>query len=157
MAKTPAATMELMERVWPKAVARVHEEVADMQKIADDEGASITIEPWDYRFYAEKSAKPNTIWTSTKSSRTCSLEKLREAMMWCATQLYGLQFDQISGVPVFHPDVRVWEVTGRRRRSCRTVVLGSLRPRRQTQRRLDDRLSAQENMNGKPRHADRFE
>ena len=54
MAKTPEATMELMEGIWPKAVARVKEEVADMQQIADEQGAGITIEPWDYRFYAEK-------------------------------------------------------------------------------------------------------
>ncbi|MEZ6092275.1 MAG: M3 family metallopeptidase [Pirellulaceae bacterium] len=57
MAKTPEATMDLMMKVWPKAVARVEEEVADMQKIADQEGANIKIEPWDYRYYAEKVRK----------------------------------------------------------------------------------------------------
>ncbi|MDG1872943.1 MAG: M3 family metallopeptidase, partial [Mariniblastus sp.] len=57
MAKTPEQAMDLMMKVWPKAVARVKEEVADMQKVADDAGAGITIEPWDYRFYAEKVRK----------------------------------------------------------------------------------------------------
>ena len=54
MAKTPEQAIELMEAVWPAAIARVEEEVADMQAVADAEGAEITIEPWDYRFYAEK-------------------------------------------------------------------------------------------------------
>ena len=54
MAKTPERAIELMEAVWPAAIARVKEEVADMQAIADAEGAGITIEPWDYRYYAEK-------------------------------------------------------------------------------------------------------
>src|SRR5262249_51879714 len=54
MAKTPDAAMALMMKVWPAAVARVKEEVADMQAIADKEGAKIKIEPWDYRYYSEK-------------------------------------------------------------------------------------------------------
>ena len=57
MAKTPERTIELMEAVWKPAVARVREEVADMQAIADQEGAKITIEGWDYRYYAEKVRK----------------------------------------------------------------------------------------------------
>src|SRR3546814_1435207 len=62
MAKTPEAAMGLMMKVWPAAVARVKEEVADMQAIADAEAKAnktpkITIEPWDYRFYAEKVRK----------------------------------------------------------------------------------------------------
>ncbi len=57
MAKTPERALGLMEAVWPAAVARVREEVADMQKIADAEGADLTIEPWDYRYYMEKVRK----------------------------------------------------------------------------------------------------
>ena len=57
MAKTPDRAVALMEAVWKPAVARVREEVADMQAIADAEGAGIRIEPWDYRFYAAKVRK----------------------------------------------------------------------------------------------------
>lgn len=110
MAKTPDATMALMLKVWPKAVARVREEVADMQKIADSDGAGITIEPWDYRFYAEKVRKAKYDLDFNEVKPYLQLEKLREGMMWAAGQLYGLQFRQIHDVPVFHPDVRVWEV-----------------------------------------------
>ncbi|MDP6466245.1 MAG: M3 family metallopeptidase [Pirellulaceae bacterium] len=111
MAKTPEATMELMLKVWPKAVARVREEVADMQKIADSEGAGVTIEPWDYRFYAEKVRKAKYDLDFNEVKPYLQLEKLREAMMWAAGELYGMQFKQINDLPVFHPDVRVWEVS----------------------------------------------
>ncbi len=111
MAKKPEAAMELMEKVWPKAVARVREEVADMQKVADDEGADITIKPWDYRYYAEKVRKAKYDLDFSEVKPYMQLEKLREGMMWAAGELYGMQFKQVSGLPVFHPDVRVWEVT----------------------------------------------
>jgi peptidyl-dipeptidase Dcp len=111
MAKEPQAAMDLMLKVWPKALARVREEVADMQKIADAEGAGIKIEPWDYRYYAEKVRKEKYDLDFNEVKPYLQLDKLREAMMWTSTQLYGLQYKQISGLPVFHPDVTVWEVT----------------------------------------------
>jgi peptidyl-dipeptidase Dcp len=110
MAKDPQNAMDLMLKVWPKAVARVKEEVADMQKIADEEGANITIEPWDYRFYAEKVREAKYDLDLNEVKPYMQLEKLREAMMWCSTELYGLNYKPVTGVPVFHPDVRVWEV-----------------------------------------------
>lgn len=111
MAKTPDTAMELMLRVWPKAVARVREEVADMQQIADTEGAGITIEPWDYRYYAEKVRKAKYDLDFNEIKPYLQLEKLREGMMWSAGELFGLQFHPINDVPVFHPDVKVWKVT----------------------------------------------
>ena len=111
MAKTPEATMDLMMKTWPKAVARVHEEVADMQRIADAEGAGVKIEPWDYRYYAEKVRKAKYDLDFNEVKPYLQLEKLREAMMWVAGELYGLQFKPVHDVPVFYPDVRVWEVT----------------------------------------------
>ncbi len=111
MAKDPQKAMDLIMKVWPKALARVKEEVADMQKIADEEGANITIEPWDYRYYAEKVRKAKYDLDSQTVKPYLQLDKLREAMMWAAGELYGLQFKQVSGLPVFHPDVTVWEVT----------------------------------------------
>ena len=112
MAKTPEATMDLMMKVWPKAVARVREEVAEMQAVANEEGADITIEPWDYRYYAEKVRKAKYDLDFNEVKPYLQLEQLIEAMMWCSTELYGLHYKRISDLPVFHPDVRVWEVTG---------------------------------------------
>ncbi|MCM2270684.1 MAG: M3 family metallopeptidase [Thermoanaerobaculia bacterium] len=119
MAKTPARAMELMEAVWKPAVARVHEEVADMQAIADAEtaksgGEKITIEPWDYRYYAEKVRKAKYDLDENEVKPYLQLEKLREGMFWVAGELFGFDFKPVTaGVPVVHPDVRVWEVVDR--------------------------------------------
>ncbi len=112
MAKTPERAIALMEAVWKPAVARVHEEVADMQAIADKEKAGIKIAPWDYRFYAEKVRKAKYDLDENEMKPYLQLEKLREGMFWVAGELFGFKFVQITdgSVPVYHPDVRVWEV-----------------------------------------------
>ena len=111
MAKTPQVAMDLMLKVWPKAVDRVRQEVADMQKIADDEGAEIKIEPWDYRYYAEKVRKAKYDLDFNEVKPYMQLDKLREGMMWASKQLYGFDYRKLNNIPVFHPDVEVWEVT----------------------------------------------
>jgi peptidyl-dipeptidase Dcp len=110
MAEKPEAGMDLMMRVWPSAVARVKEEVAEMQAIADKEGAGVKIAPWDYRFYAEKVRAARYDLDMNAVKPYLQMEKLREGMFWAAGQLYGFAFTPVSGVPVQHPDVRVWEV-----------------------------------------------
>ena len=110
MAKTPAAVMDLLLKVWAPATARVREEVADMQKIADAEGAGIKIAPWDYRFYAEKVRKAKYDLDESEIKPYLQLEKIREGMFWAAGQLYGLQFVQVHDLPVVHKDVRVFDV-----------------------------------------------
>lgn len=111
MAKTPERAMELMEAVWKPAVARVHEEVADMQALADKEGAGIKIEPWDYRYYAEKVRKAKYDLDQNEVKPYLQLEKLREGVFWVAGQLFNFEFTPATNVPVAHPDIRVWEVT----------------------------------------------
>jgi peptidyl-dipeptidase Dcp len=113
MAKTPERAMELMQAVWPASIARVREEVADMQALARKEGASITIEPWDYRYYAEKVRKARYDLDQNETKPYLQLEKLRDGMFWVAGELFGFDFKQVFDVPVYHPDVRVWEVTDR--------------------------------------------
>jgi len=111
MAKTPERAMELMQAVWKPAVARVHEEVRDMQALADKEGAKIKIEPWDYRFYAEKVRKARYDLDQNEVKQYLQLEKLREGIFWVAGELFGFNFTPVTNVPVAHPDIRVWEVT----------------------------------------------
>ncbi|MFL6843368.1 MAG: M3 family metallopeptidase [Allosphingosinicella sp.] len=112
MAKTPANAMKLMEGVWPAAVARVHEEVRDMQAIADKSGAHITIEPWDYRYYQEKVRNARYNLSQDEVKPYFELSNMVKGMFWAAGQLYGLEFKENTGtVPVFHPDVRTFEVT----------------------------------------------
>ncbi len=113
MAKTPERAMELMQAVWKPAVARVHEEVADMQKIADAEKAGVRIEPWDYRYYAEKVRKSKYDLDETEVTPYMQLENLREGMFFMAKELFGFHFKPVDAtkVPVYHADVRTWEVT----------------------------------------------
>ncbi|HJX90369.1 MAG TPA: M3 family metallopeptidase [Pyrinomonadaceae bacterium] len=111
MAKTPERAMELMEAVWKPAVARVHEEVRDMQALADKQGAKITIEPWDYRYYMEKVRKEKYDLDQNEVKPYLQLEKLREGIFWVAGELFNFNFTPVTNVPVAHPDIRVWEVT----------------------------------------------
>jgi len=113
MAKSPERAMELMEAVWKPAVARVQEEVRDMQAVADKEGMKLKIEPWDYRYYAEKVRKAKYDLDQNEVKPYLQLEKLREGMFWVAGELFGFAFTPVSDVPVYHPDVRVWEVKDR--------------------------------------------
>jgi peptidyl-dipeptidase Dcp len=113
MAKKPERAMALMESVWPAAIARVKEEVADMQKIADSAGDKITIEPWDYRYYAEKVRQQRFAYDSEAVKQYLNLDQLTEAMFYVAGELFDFKFTALEAgkVPVYHPDVRVWEVT----------------------------------------------
>ncbi len=92
MAKTPERAMELMEAVWKPAVARVREEVADMQALADKEGAKIKIEPWDYRYYMEKVRKARYDLDQNEVKPYLQLEKLREGIFWVAGELFNFNF-----------------------------------------------------------------
>jgi peptidyl-dipeptidase Dcp len=112
MAKTPEAARRLMLEVWPAAVARVRQEVADMQALVDAEGGSFRLEPWDYLYYAEKVRKARYDLDQTDLKPYFQLDQMVAAAFWSAQQRFGLDFRDITGtVPVFHADVRVFEVT----------------------------------------------
>ena len=113
MAKTPENALALMEAVWPASIARVHEEVADMQAVANSNGDNITIEPWDYRYYAEKVRAAKYDLNSDEVKQYLQLDKLRDAMFYVAGRLFNYDFTAVpeGSVPVFHQDVKVWEVT----------------------------------------------
>ena len=117
MAKTPERAMDLMMAVWPAAVARVEQEVADMQAVADAEHGA--------------DASPSSLGTTATTPRRCArtatpldsdevkqylqLGNLTEAMFYVAGELFGFAFTPVpeGSVPVFHPDVTVYEVTDR--------------------------------------------
>ncbi len=113
MAKNPENAMNLMKAVWPAAIARVEEEVEDMQAVADREGANITIEPWDYRYYAEKVRKEKYDLDSEEVKQYLELGNLTQALFFTAGELFNFDFKPVEegSVPVFHEDVKVWEVS----------------------------------------------
>ena len=125
MAGTPARAQELLDAVWPAARARIAEEVADMQALADTQADAagtprFEIAPWDYRYYAERVRRDRYALDSDELKQYLQLGNLTEAMHWVAGELFGYTFTPVETgptaegeVPVFHPDVKVWEVTGR--------------------------------------------
>jgi peptidyl-dipeptidase Dcp len=111
MAKTPQRAMELMMTVWRPTVARVNQEVADLQELARRDDPDFVVEPWDYLYYAEKVRQEKYDVDRAALQQYFQLDKMIEGSFWMANELYGLSFEEITGkVPVFHPDVRVWEV-----------------------------------------------
>ncbi|HMY83931.1 MAG: M3 family metallopeptidase [Saprospiraceae bacterium] len=113
MAKVPENAMKLMLDVWEPAKKKVQEEVADMQAYADMAGDKITIEPWDYKFYAEKVRKEKYDLDQNEVKEYLQLDKLKEGMFWVAGQIFNLSFDKLQGIPTCHADVEVWEVKNR--------------------------------------------
>lgn len=113
MAKTAENALGLMNAIWPSAIARVKEEVADMQAIADKD--NITIQPWDYRYYAEKVRKQKYDLDSDEVKEYLQLDKLTQALFFVAGEIFDYSFTPVpeGSVPVFHPDVKVWEVTNK--------------------------------------------
>lgn len=113
MAQTPERALALMQQVWAPALTRVRQEVADMQAIADAEGAGITIAPWDYRYYSEKVRKARYDLDEAAVKPYLQLDQLLAAMFWVAQELFGLTFTPVGDVPVYHHDVRAWRVSDR--------------------------------------------
>ena len=148
MAKTPENAMKLMEDVWKPAVARVHEEVADMQALANKEGANITIEPWDYRFYMEKVRKEKYDLDQNEVKPYLQLDNLREGMFYVAGELFGFSFTPINNVPVYHPDVKVWDVKNRQTGQHIGLGILILTPDRENVRAWMNAYRSQQNMDG---------
>ncbi len=113
MAKDPQKTLDLMESVWNPAIEKVKNDVSAMQEIVDKENGGFKIEPWDYRFYAEKVRKAKYDLDQNEIKQYLQLENLREGMFWTAGELFDLGFKQLLDVPVYHADVRVWEVNNK--------------------------------------------
>ena len=110
MAKTPQAAMQLMLKVWKAAAHRAREEVRDMQAWAGSDAKKEPLGPWDYRFYAEKVRRAKYDFDGEAVRPYLQLDNMRDAMFWSAKKLFGLEFSRITDVPIFHPDVEVYQV-----------------------------------------------
>jgi peptidyl-dipeptidase Dcp len=108
MAVDPATAQAFLLEVWPFVTARVRQEVADMQQLA----GGITIEPWDYLCFAEKVRKAKYDLDEAEIKPYLQLDNMVAAALWSAERRFAIEFREITGtVPVFHPEMRVWEVT----------------------------------------------
>ena len=111
MAKTATSVRALLNEVWPAAKARAFEEREKLQAIAQREGANITIEPWDWRYYAEKVRKAEYDLDESEVKPYLPLDNVIEAAFYVAGRLFGLSFSERTDLALYHPDVRAFDVT----------------------------------------------
>ncbi|MDE2373101.1 MAG: M3 family metallopeptidase [Hyphomicrobiales bacterium] len=111
MAKTPAAVRALLDAVWQRARERALSDRDAMQSLIAEEGANFALAPWDWRYYAEKLRQRRCDVDEASIKPYLSLEAMIEAAFFTAQRLFGLQFTPRHDVPVWHPDVRAWEVS----------------------------------------------
>ncbi|WP_312415503.1 M3 family metallopeptidase [Shinella sp.] len=113
MAKTPEAVNGLLMQVWEKAVARAREEEAELAELIAEEGRNHEVMPWDWRYYAEKLRAKKFNFSEAELKPYLQLEKIIEACFDVAERLFGIRAVEQTGVPVYHPDVRVFEIRDR--------------------------------------------
>lgn len=111
MAKEPSKAMDLMMQVWKPALVQVKTEVKDMQEIVDQEKGGFKIQPWDYRFYAEKVRKAKYDLDLNAVKPYLQLANIQKGLFYTAEKVFGFKFEKLKGIPVFHDDVTVYKVT----------------------------------------------
>ena len=110
MAKTPEAVRALLEKVWSRAVVRAGEERQALAEVAREEGINEAIQPWDWRYYAEKVRQRRYAIDEAALKPYFQLDRMIEAAFDVATRLFGVTFRRREDVPVYHPDVRAYEM-----------------------------------------------
>jgi peptidyl-dipeptidase Dcp len=110
MAKTPEAVRGLLERVWKPARARALADRDALQALVTEEGGNFALAPWDWRYYAEKLRQVRANFDDAAIKPYLALDRMIEAAFDTAHRLFGLSFSERKDIPVWHPDVRVWEV-----------------------------------------------
>src|SRR5579863_7953542 len=110
MAKTPQAVRGLLERVWTVARSRALKDRDALQELVAREGGNFALAAWDWRYYAEKLRQISANFDDAAIKPYLVLDHMIEAAFDCAFRLFGLSFSERKDIPVWHPDVRVWEV-----------------------------------------------
>lgn len=110
MAGTPQAAMDLLLKVWEPAVAKAEQEKQWILEVMAQEGADHELEPWDWRYYAEKVRKAKFDLDQAEITEYFELNNMIEAQFYVANKLFGLSFEERSDIPVYNDVVRVWEV-----------------------------------------------
>ena len=110
MAKAPANVYKLLHEVWTPAIKRAKEEAADMQKMIDREGGKFKLQSWDWWYYSEKVRKEKYDLDEEQIRPYFELNNVRDGVFMCAGKLYGLTFNRLKDMPLFHPECEVYEV-----------------------------------------------
>jgi peptidyl-dipeptidase Dcp len=110
MAKNPETVMPFLDKIWKPAVAQAKKEVAEMQAMIDAEGGNFKLQAWDWWYYSEKVRKAKFNLDEAELRPYFKLENVRQGVFMVANKLYGITFKPVHNVPVYHPDVEVFEV-----------------------------------------------
>lgn len=110
-AQTPEAVYALLEKIWPAALAKAKEEVKDIQAYIDKDKGGFKAQAWDYLYYAEKIRKDRYDLDEEQIKAYFSLDATLDGVFYAASRLYGLQFKKRTDLPVYHPDVRTYEIS----------------------------------------------
>ncbi len=110
MAGTPGAVRDLLMQVWAPAKASAEADAEKLTALLHADGIAGPLEPWDWRYYSEKRRQAEHDLDEAALKPYLQLDRMIEASFACATRLFGLQFEPFDG-PVYHPDVRLWNVT----------------------------------------------
>jgi len=110
MAKTPQAVYDLLNQLWTPALERAKREVKDMQKLISKEGNDFKLQPWDWWYYTEKLRKAKYDFDSEELRPYFELENVRNGAFAVANKLFDITFTERKDIPVYHPEVRVFEV-----------------------------------------------
>jgi peptidyl-dipeptidase Dcp len=110
MAKTPQAVRELLMAVWAPAKAQAMSDADVLTDMMHKDGFNGDLEPWDWRYYAEKRRKAEHDLDEAALKPYLQLDRMIEAAFACANRLFGLSFEPLD-IPLYHPDCRAWEVT----------------------------------------------
>ncbi len=111
MAKTPEAALSFMRAIVPAARQRALDEQAEIQKVIDQEQGGFSVRAWDWAFYAEQVRREKYALDEAQLRPYFALDTvLNEGVFWTANQLFGIKFVERFDIPVYHPDVRVWEI-----------------------------------------------
>lgn len=111
MAKTPKAAFDFMRQITPAARARAEAELADIQALIDNSSSPFTAEAWDWLYYSEQVRREKYAIDEAQIKPWFALERvLTDGVFWSASQLFGIRFVERFDLPVYHPDVRVWEI-----------------------------------------------
>ena len=110
MAKTTKNAEDLLYKIWTPAIAKVKEEVADMQAYINAEGNNFKVAPWDYYYYAEKVKAQKFNISEDQVRPYFKLENVVEGLFFVANKLYGITFTELKDAPKYNPEVTVYEV-----------------------------------------------
>ena len=111
MAKNPEAVYELLEDLWHPSLGVAREEAEAMQAAIEADGFDFKLEPWDWRYYAEKVRRARYDVDEQEVRQYFMIDNVIDGAFYVANQLYGIEFTEIEGIPTYHPDVRTYEVT----------------------------------------------